>query len=346
MNRHHPLVVVLLAMGLIGASLIRPAAAQEQIIPQPGDTDLTDNRINIGIQPVGRSGYPIANQCFELVGDSNIGCDDNHDGIVIFQDIPFGNYTVRYQGSTDGTDLPIVDRQITVTQLDAVFFVMAEDDQPISSTIISPDVTTTTDLNVITRDPATGHALTDVCYQLVGDSNIGCDDNGDGRVHFADIPPGEYVIRQTTTPAGYPPMNDVPVQLSASWAQGHGQTAISIPLAQQADQGRTLSIVSYFQTNTQSLPVLGACYRLANTETGCDNDVVDGQVDFINIATGDLVITETTTSCPFGNADIQAIDRYDINERIQLWYVPVPLAEPACIHQGQGVTRAPLPIWR
>ncbi|CAN0463523.1 unnamed protein product, partial [Phaeothamnion confervicola] len=60
----------------------------------------------------------------------------------------------------------------------------------------------------ITRDPKDGHLLTGTCYVLVDYSNEGCDENGDGQVAFATIPPGTYTVHQTQTPNGYPTIND------------------------------------------------------------------------------------------------------------------------------------------
>src|SRR6478735_8106669 len=34
------------------------------------------------------------------------------------------------------------------------------------------------------------------------------DENGDGQVTFAAVPPGAYTVQQTRTPSGYPTIND------------------------------------------------------------------------------------------------------------------------------------------
>ena len=47
---------------------------------------------------------------------------------------------------------------------------------------------TGTDISLITRDPETGKVLPGACYELVGYSNVGCDEDANGTVDFAAIP--------------------------------------------------------------------------------------------------------------------------------------------------------------
>lgn len=61
--------------------------------------------------------------CFQLVDYSNVGCDENKDGVVIFQDIPYGTYTLRTLPDVNGFDYGIADQTITVSRDSYMFFV-------------------------------------------------------------------------------------------------------------------------------------------------------------------------------------------------------------------------------
>ena len=52
-------------------------------------------------------------------------------------------------------------------------------------------------------DSVSGVSITDACFVLQNYSNEGCDENGDGQISFAAVPPGQYTIVQTQSAAGY-----------------------------------------------------------------------------------------------------------------------------------------------
>ena len=47
-----------------------------------------------------------------------------------------------------------------------------------------------------------GQSAYDACYVIVGYSEVGCDENGDGKVTFAEIPYGTYTVSQTADLGG------------------------------------------------------------------------------------------------------------------------------------------------
>ena len=44
----------------------------------------------------------------------------------------------------------------------------------------------------------------------------------DGSVDFTGLLPGSYVIKETTTPAGYGTMSDINITIAANWAMLKG----------------------------------------------------------------------------------------------------------------------------
>ncbi len=235
------------------------------------------NTVDVRIWTQYSNGEPVTDICYVLVGYSNVGCDENKDGNVLFEDIPYGEYEVEpvYTDNSVNTVEPF---SITVNESNTDFTTITEGGR---------DNNQTTDVYLLTRDPETGEALTDVCYELVGYSNIGCDENGDGRVLFEDIPYGQYTIHQTTTPEGYPAMDD----LTVSVLRGNENQPLSILLSQSKEQApegtMNVSVVFYDITTNKLVANAENCAQLrkgneAASNIGCDDTVVDGQVDFFH----------------------------------------------------------------
>ncbi len=231
------------------------------------------------------NGRPAYDACYVLVGYSLEGCDENRDGKVTFDDIPLGTYTVR-QTADLGPNRRVNDFTIEVRG-----HVTSAGWESFSATIINtapppaPSSAAPVDIALITRAPEDGHLLRDACYVLVGYSNEGCDENGDGQVTFAAIPPGTYTVRQTKTPAGYPTINDYQITV---------QNVDDVPLSflvrqareQNAPNTRNVSVV-FVDISTKTRVVPGICVELVGASNiGCDEDLMDGQVDFLDVPAG------------------------------------------------------------
>lgn len=131
--------------------------------------------------------------CVQLVPYSNVGCDQNGDGYVWFQAIPVGTYTIKYVSVPYGYELPAPEwlpiyrnSETTVTL----------------GIPLARSGVTAADVSIVSYDSETGELLTGACFSLRGYSNVGCDENGDGQVDFADIPYGTYVIDIERFPVG------------------------------------------------------------------------------------------------------------------------------------------------
>jgi hypothetical protein len=239
------------------------------------------------------NGQPVFDVCYVLVGLSNEGCDDNGDGQVTFEDVPLGTHTVR-QTADLGSGRYVDDVTIDVTggtgPYPGLDWVEA---QVLMSPASALAASGAVDVALITRDPDTGDLLTGACYLLADDSNEGCDENGDGQVTFADIPFGTYTVRQTQAPAGYPTVNDYDIVVEP--VEGlPGERPREIPLGfvvkqapeQNAPDTRNVSVV-IFDTRNGMRDASGVCVELiGGSELGCDEDLPDGQVDFLDVPAG------------------------------------------------------------
>lgn len=234
------------------------------------------------------NGAPYYDACYRFGDYSNIGCDENRDGMVTFKDMPSGNwtlyqtanipYTMVGQNADGGLNVTIVSGNISEIWVQ------------LTPTTNESGRTFTTDVHLVTRDPETGKSLTGVCYELVGYSNIGCDENKDGHVTFADIPAGDYTIRQTTTPSGYPAMDDYKVVVGPTVPEYKGPLTILLSQSKvQAPKDQmNVSVIFYDRTTGMRVENVANCAQLrfegkSISNVGCDDDVIDGQVDFMRV---------------------------------------------------------------
>lgn len=241
---------------------------------QPGDPSTGSRDLFIATVANDASYY---DACYVLVGYSLEGCDDNGDGYVLFEDVAYGTYVVRQ--TADISPYWIADFTIEFNaNTDNVFYAFLETSGPAPVEM--------TDVNLITRNPANGQLLMGACYELVGYSNIGCDENRDGQVEFKDIPLGEYTVRQTTAPRGFQRIDNVKVGVTATW----DYLGLVVQQEKTQSDGTTdhLSLVFVDGVTFERVVDPNICARLVNgTQQGCDDSLVDGQIDFLKVKHGD-----------------------------------------------------------
>ena len=230
------------------------------------------------------NGRSVTDACYILVGYSEEGCDANRDGKITFQDIPLGAYTV-HQTANLGTGRSVGDFTIRVTGAASSDGWERFGATVSSSGSNSSGSTNPVDIALITRDPQDGHLLTGTCYVLVGYSNEGCDENGDGQVTFAAIPPGTYTVHQTRTPAGYPTINDYNIVVQNQFGVPLG-FIVKQATAQNAPNTRNVSVV-FVNSRTYAKVTSSICVQFVGaSNVGCDEDLIDGQIDFLDVPAG------------------------------------------------------------
>jgi uncharacterized surface anchored protein len=247
--------------------------------------------------------------CYVLVDFSNEGCDENGDGKITFQDVPLGTYTV-HQTADLGPGRWVDDFTIQVRG-NVGSAGWEEFSATITTTGGSTAPTGSIDISLITRDPDTGGLLTGTCYVLVGYSNEGCDENGDGQVTFDDIPFGTYTVQQTQTPAGYPTINDYPINVEPVQGMPGGGSDVPVGFIvrqapeQNAPDTRNVSVMLIDVSTNTKLP-MDACVQIVDvSNVGCDDDLQDGQIDFLDVQAGehDIVVTRLPAGYTVANPD-------------------------------------------
>ncbi|HWV25531.1 MAG TPA: SpaA isopeptide-forming pilin-related protein, partial [Thermomicrobiales bacterium] len=233
--------------------------------------------------------------CYVLVDFSDVGCDENADGKVTFMDVPVGTYTV-HQTADLGPSRSVPDFTIQVTGAAS-----SDGWEPFTATVDTTGGTAPTlssasgpsgasgtkDISLITRDPANGRLLTGTCYVLVDFSNEGCDENGDGQVTFDDVPTGTYTVRQTQKPAGYPTANDLPITVDTTFPNVPVGYLVRQATAQNAPGTRNVSFLFVDSRTKAKIVPSPICLQIGNvSDVGCDEDLVDGQIDFLDVQSG------------------------------------------------------------
>ena len=278
---------------------------------------------------------PVYDVCYQLHTAngpwSNVGCDENRDGNVYFQDVPYGNYDVVATNAAErGYDIQPMGIRVDAENTDFLVFVVKS----------APEAIETTDVHLITRDPDTGEVIYDACYELVGYSNIGCDENRDGHITFADIPLSTYTIRQTTTPAGYERMGDYTISIMPTDADGPFVVLLSQSETQAPDNDHNnISIVFYDAWTNQRLEDPENCAQLfigreSKSLLGCDEDVVDSQVDFMHAPfdpQDDNATVRVGTMCGYQIVDDQPFQLLWVGQHSAINFVALEPTDEFCI---------------
>lgn len=251
--------------------------------------------------------------CYELEGHSTSPqCDNDGDGVIEFANVPIGTYNL-VQTADIGNLYPIGAPGVNLQALEVV----NEDINDVQVSLIETEPST--EVGLITRDRESGDVLEGACYELAGYSNVGCDDDGNGIITFQDIPWGTYTVHQTETPAGYEPMGDYEIFVSPFPEAGNG--SVIIPLIQAEEQGsETSTNVSVLVVDSETGERVASeetCLQFPGmTNPGCDDGVVDGQIDFIGVdpTRGQPTFEVQSLACGYEAADANDVLMHQYGE--------------------------------
>lgn len=273
----------------------------------------------LAVQPLrihtvlGETDEPFVDACYELEAFTSAPvCDTDGDGVITIDNVPIGTYNL-VQTADIGNLYPVGEPGVNLTAIE----IRNEDNNDYRVNLIESEPTT--NLGIITRDPETGDSIEGACYQLLDYSQIGCDDDGNGIIMFQDIPWGTYTIQQTTTPDGYEAMGDYEITLTPTPEAGNGD--VILPLIQAESQGSETSInVSVLAVDSESGERVAneeMCIEFPGmTNTGCDDGIVDGQIDFqgIDPTFGQPTFEVVSMACGYEQANPGEVQMFKVGE--------------------------------
>lgn len=232
----------------------------------------------------GETGEQATNVCYEL-SDHNFGfpaktaCDDDGDGVVTFTGITVDTYSLVQTADLGGW-YPVGEPGVNLSALE----IRSDVPNDIHLTLI--EAGDSTDLGLITRDPESGEVIYGACYVLDGYSDVGCDDDGNGIVTFADIPWGTYTVLQMQPSEDHERMDAYEIYLQPFEENSSGM--VIIPLIQADQQGHetstNISVLVVDSETGNRVASEDTCVQFPGmTNVGCDDDVTDGQIDFAGV---------------------------------------------------------------
>lgn len=182
----------------------------------PPATSAQDDTVTVYLQPWdATAGTVISHMCLSLQDASNVGCDENGDGYIAFQDMHPGTYTVVQETTIAGIEQLGDATTITVTDSPSEqYFTISFNELGSETPTPVPDDTVTIFLQPVIAE--TGVALTPMCLKLGDASNTGCDENGDGSIEFQGIHPGTYPVLQERVVAGVQQLGDTTITVADS----------------------------------------------------------------------------------------------------------------------------------
>jgi uncharacterized surface anchored protein len=265
-------LATLLVITALGAGLAQPA--------QAAGTTVFLRTVDI------ISGQPITSACYTIVNASEEGCDENGDGLIRYQGVASGTFTVTQTERASGY-LPVGDFPLTIGSSgpEEYFTIDLARSDGVNQQ--------TADIAVSAVDSANFNLISGACFLFYGGSEEGCDENGDGQVDFQGVPVGTYLLSQAEPIDGYETMNDV-------WAVVASDRMIQVTLQATAPSTNATTNISIVTRDPKTGDLLkGACYIVNNASiNGCDENG-DGQVDYKGIPVGTFTVTQTKAPSGF-----------------------------------------------
>lgn len=144
------------------------------------------------------------------------------------------------------------------------------------------------DIRIWTYEGDGSGAANDACYELVGYSNLGRDENSDSQVAFENIPLGDDTLHQVTSSAGSQRIVDY--TLSVSWWMPNDFLGLVVRQAPKQTNGTTdhVSLVFLDVTTLERVaPPDIPAGLVGGLLVGCEDSLLDGQVDFLAVENGE-----------------------------------------------------------
>jgi uncharacterized surface anchored protein len=262
------LLTMLLALPLTGLGVVPASAATKTVYIQTVDI---------------ATGESITSACYVLIDASEEGCDENEDGLIRYQGVTAGDFTVtqtlRATGYLPMGDFPVAIYDDGLDQY--IFIALARADGVARGSV---------DVAVAPVDGDTGAPIYGACFNFYGGSEEGCDENFDGQITYQGMATGSYLLSQTVAIDGYLTRAD-------NWVAVTRGGTLTVALIPSAGNGPPPSSglvdVSIVTRDDNGELLTGACYVINDASIeGCDENG-DGQVDYRDVVPGTYTVTQT-----------------------------------------------------
>ena len=246
-----------------------------------GDTIIRDDYTRVSLRKQNEDGLPLAGVEFALLkedGSTLMTAVSNELGIVTFERIPYGSYTIVETSPPTGYLKSDTSIQLTV---DGSFINPTE---PITTVVNCPN-------EIILRKMDTeGNPLAGAAFALLnvyGEQIMTAVSDADGIVRFMKIPCRQYTLSETRAPDGFSLMEDISLTVDGSWTEPVEYTCLDIP-----------NHYEFIKVDNRRNPLACVKFVLEDTEGNCLRELVsgdDGIVHVTDLTPGTYIIRETET---------------------------------------------------
>lgn len=244
-----------------------------------GDTVIRDDYTRVTLLKHNESGQPLAGVEFALLkedGTTLMTAVSNELGIVTFERIPYGSYTIVETQPPTGYLKCEINVQLTV---DGSFINL---DTPIATIVNCPNEI------ILHKVDTEGNPLAGATFALLnayGEQVMAAISNTDGLARFVKIPYGQYIIRELQAPDGFALIEDISVTVDDSWLEPMTFTCVNIP-----------DHYEFIKVDNRGNPLAGVKFVLEDDQGNYLRDLVsaeDGIVYVNDLTPGSYVIRET-----------------------------------------------------
>ena len=229
------------------------------------------------------------------------------DGLVRFERIPYGEYTIREIIAPSGY---LLSKDVIHLTMDADYRNTGE---PIATV-----VNRLKNLPFIKQNTA-GQPMTGVSFSLLnatnGDIMETVTSNSKGEFSFKNFDYGLWIVHENQAPDGYNPMLDYSVSVDGSWTEPASVILTNIP-----------DHYEFLKTDNEGNPMVGVKFRLEDADGSALQELLsgeDGMVYVTGLVPGSYVIRETETLEGFTVSDdpieITIDDSYVVADEIPVF---------------------------
>lgn len=247
-----------------------------------GNTLLRDDFTRVQLQKQYEDGQPMGGVTFALLDEAGtqlMAAISDRNGLVTFERIPYGSYTIVETQPLPGYFLADVAVEL---QVDGSF---VNPQEPLATIVNHPMRIACRKVNPSgTPLPGAEFCLVDAATGTVVEIAVS---DEEGCFAFEHVDYGDWIIRETKAPEGYSAMADVPLHIGEDFVQPEPMTFVDIP-----------DHYVFRKVDTAGRPLAGVRFALEDAEGNALRELVsgeDGTVRVDGLEPVGYVIRETQT---------------------------------------------------